>query len=322
MGLAFAERCPRGHTGRRHRGGCRAAPTSASPEPRASSWSSATAGPRSPRECPSAQGPPPGRRCGRRDQPRGARPAQELVSRARDALDCLAHSTDPDVCRAPEAACDGVGARHPVPGRLFNYHDQAARLLFRREPPDGDVTVVIGSGGSPTRSCSPRAQWSATAPARVRASRGGVAGRLRTCGGTEAPPRASWPVSTSPPWTCSLPCDAEDRDPAARGRLGATTWRRDQRGERGADVALRTRSPAVGHPSGRVPDRTEVVDPLRRRERRAHRGRSNWARRSAPGILSSRGSSNSSCARCTRPTDARGGWRVTCRWSTSRCGAG
>ena len=37
--------------------------------------------------------------------------AQELVAGRRgEALDCLAHSTDPEVCALAEAACGGVGA--------------------------------------------------------------------------------------------------------------------------------------------------------------------------------------------------------------------
>ena len=73
--------------------------------------------------------------------------AQELVAgRGGDALDCLAHSTDPEVCallkqHAMESARDG---RFRVD--FFNYHDQAARFLLRAEPPDAAHVVVVGSG--------------------------------------------------------------------------------------------------------------------------------------------------------------------------------
>src|SRR5262249_37419658 len=73
--------------------------------------------------------------------------AQELVAgRGGDALDCLAHSTDPEVCallkqHAMESARDG---RFRVD--FFNYHDQAARFLLRAEPPDARAIVVGGSG--------------------------------------------------------------------------------------------------------------------------------------------------------------------------------
>jgi voltage-gated potassium channel Kch len=62
------------------------------------------------------------------------------------ALDCLAHSTDAEVCallqrQMLESARDG---RFRVD--FFNYYDQAARLLLRREPPDADYVVVVGAG--------------------------------------------------------------------------------------------------------------------------------------------------------------------------------
>jgi hypothetical protein len=73
--------------------------------------------------------------------------AQELVAGRRgEALDCLAHSTDPEVCallkqHAVESAREG---RFRVD--FFNYHDQAARFLLRAEPPDAAAVIVVGSG--------------------------------------------------------------------------------------------------------------------------------------------------------------------------------
>jgi hypothetical protein len=77
--------------------------------------------------------------------------AQELVAgRNGDALDCLAHSTDPEVCallkqHAMESARDG---RFRVD--FFNYDDQAARFLLRAEPPDAAAVIVVGSGALAT----------------------------------------------------------------------------------------------------------------------------------------------------------------------------
>ena len=72
--------------------------------------------------------------------------AQEVVLTRGASVDCLAHATDADVCALLKQQVLESDRDTRFRVDFFNYYDQAAQLLFRREPPDGDVTVVIGSG--------------------------------------------------------------------------------------------------------------------------------------------------------------------------------
>ena len=73
--------------------------------------------------------------------------AQELSRRRRgDVLDCLAHCSDSEICTWLKIYAIEQRRASEFRVEFFNFHDQAARLVCRVEPPTADCIVVIGSG--------------------------------------------------------------------------------------------------------------------------------------------------------------------------------